>query len=58
MFCPKCGNAINDNENFCPYCGTQIATNYVTAGNYQQNTIPQGACFQDNQTQYHSPGTS
>lgn len=54
MFCPKCGNAINDNENFCPYCGTQIATNYVTAGNYQQNTIPQGAYYQNNQTQNYN----
>lgn len=54
MFCPKCGNAINDNENFCPYCGTQIVTNYVTADNYQQNTIPQGAYYQNNQTQYYN----
>ncbi|WP_288795754.1 zinc ribbon domain-containing protein, partial [uncultured Megamonas sp.] len=24
IFCPNCGNQINDNEKFCSKCGNQI----------------------------------
>lgn len=25
MFCPKCGNSLNEGAEFCPMCGTRIA---------------------------------
>ncbi|MBQ4562696.1 MAG: protein kinase [Clostridia bacterium] len=25
MYCPKCGNQIDDSKNFCPFCGFRIA---------------------------------
>ena len=27
IFCPNCGNQINDNEKFCSKCGNQIKQN-------------------------------
>jgi len=26
MFCPKCGNQMNDNDVFCGSCGSRVST--------------------------------
>ena len=28
MYCPRCGNELNDGSNFCRYCGATIEQNY------------------------------
>lgn len=30
MYCPNCGNALNDGVNFCGYCGTTLTQNNDT----------------------------
>lgn len=35
MFCPKCGNSINENADFCPNCGMKIQR----VNNEKSNTI-------------------
>jgi len=33
MFCPNCGNNIQDGSKFCPYCGTPIENNTNNTNN-------------------------
>lgn len=49
MFCPKCGNKLEDNAKFCHICGQPIETDenhqpqqpdYQNFGNYQQQPQP------------------
>ena len=49
MFCPKCGNKLEDNAKFCHICGHPIETDenhqpqqpdYQNFGNYQQQPQP------------------
>lgn len=39
MYCQKCGNQVNDNDQFCPSCGapTNSATINRETQNYNQN---------------------
>ena len=39
MFCPKCGNEINDNGRFCPKCGFEFRKE--TVPNYANNQVTQ-----------------
>ena len=39
MFCPKCGNEINDKSKFCMSCGCNIEEYNVGNGSQQQNNV-------------------
>ena len=30
MYCPKCGNYVNDGDRFCPKCGASVETGNAT----------------------------
>ena len=38
MFCPNCGNQINDNSAFCPSCGTKLANQNPPQQSFNPNT--------------------
>ena len=31
MYCPKCGNELDDNANFCKYCGAETTVNGIVS---------------------------
>lgn len=37
MFCNKCGNEINENNNFCPVCGNNITQTNSKETNLSKN---------------------
>lgn len=38
MYCPECGNKLEDNMRFCPECGTQVESHYTSEQPESQNT--------------------
>lgn len=43
MYCPKCGNEINDNVRFCPKCGSPLQSNTAQGTpNQTQNHVNPG----------------
>ena len=37
MFCPKCGNQLNDGAAFCPKCGTKVPGSGNSSTNIPDN---------------------
>ena len=48
MFCPSCGNSIEDNMAFCPVCGKNIATTNQAEKTLDNNNEPDSNQNQNN----------
>ena len=52
MYCPNCGNELNEKMNFCPYCSQAVqktATTIpaVTTGEYRLVLVSSGSCTKE-----------
>lgn len=54
MFCPNCGNNVDDNSSFCSVCGSSLSNNVQPQYN-MANQQPQQSGYQQQNMNYNQP---